>query len=154
MSRRTRTALLAAGLVAGLLVGCSSDDGGDDATKDTKATTSSTSAPATTASTAPPPSEPSAPTQFTTDARDASNELKDAWETGDQGRARAIAPGDVVDALFLVPADGWETYGCDSGEFETSICNYRNRGSGGYISVNLQKHPEGWQVASIDINGD
>jgi ABC-type transport system substrate-binding protein len=141
-----------------LLVGCGGDDGEDasdtslippettEATTTTMSTTSTTTAPTTTA--------PSTPTAYSATARDAVNELEAAWQTGDQARARAIAPGDVVDALFLVPPDGFEIYGCDSGEFETSGCNFRNRATEAFIQVTAQRSDAGWQISTIDVNED
>jgi hypothetical protein len=139
--------------------GCGGDDGGDDGatsttTTSSTTTTTSTSIPSETPSTgttAPP--EPSRPTAFTAEARDAVNELKAAWEEGDDARARAIAPGDVVDALFPIAPDGFEVYGCDTGEFETSTCSFRNRSSGVYITVTSTRSDQGWQVSSIFVDG-
>ena len=144
------------------LAGCSGDDEGTDAGPDSslippEATDAETTAPssdATTASTEATTTAPSAPTAFTAQAADAVDELKAAWEAGDQARARAIAPGDVVDALFAVPADGFEVYGCDTGEFETSTCNYRNRGTEAFIVVTAARSDAGWQIATVDINTD
>ncbi len=147
-------------VIALALAGCSSDEGADagpdsslippettaaEATDPTTASTASTDPEASTE----PASSP--PTAFTSQAADAVNELKAAWETGDQARARAIAPGEVVDALFAVPADGFEVYGCDSGEFETSTCNFRNRATEAFIVVTAARSDAGWQVATIDI---
>ncbi len=151
------------GLAAGLaLAGCGGDDGGSDAGPDSslippvsaEADDGSTTSSETTASTEATTSAPSTPTVFTEQAADAVNELEAAWETGDQARARAIAPGEVVDALFLVPPDGFEIYGCDSGEFETSACNFRNRGTEAFITVTAQRSDAGWQIATIDVNED
>lgn len=103
--------------------------------------------------TAPDPAPPAGPTEFAAEARHAMEELKAAWEAGDQDRARRIAPSDAVDALFTVAPSGYEIYGCDTGEFETSTCNYRNRGTGSFIVVTADRRPEGWQVATILLTG-
>ena len=71
---------------------------------------------------------------------------------GDQARAAAIAPGEVIAALFPIPSDGFEVYQCDTGEFETSTCAYRNRSTGVFISVNAVRHPEGWQIGTIIVS--
>ena len=158
---RARSALPAVTLTLGLaLAGCGEADAGPDAGPDSSlippdATDAETTAPsteATTTSTAPTTTAPSAPTAFTAQAADAVNELKAAWEAGDQARARAIAPGDVVDALFAVPAGGFEVYGCDTGEFETSTCNYRNRSTEVFIVVTAARTDAGWQIATLDIS--
>jgi hypothetical protein len=146
--------------VLGLLgAGCSDDAGGGDegASSGSTASTSTTTTPstgptaATTGTTAPP--EASRPTAFTAQARDAVNELKAAWEEGDDARARAIAPGEVVEALFPIPPDGFEVYGCDTGEFETSTCSFRNRSTGVYITVTSTRTEPGWQVTSLFVDG-
>lgn len=140
------------------LAGCGGDDGGDDAGPETSlippASTESTTEPTTTAAETTGSSAPSVPTAHAAQAADAINELKAGWEAGDQARARAIAPGEVVDALFLVPPDGFEVYGCDSGEFETSTCNLRNRSTEAFIVVTATRTEPGWQVTTIDINSD
>lgn len=153
---RRRRAAVGVLVLALLGPGCSSD-GGDDRVASTTTSSATTGPPstgvetATTGSTTPPP--PSEPTAFTAEARDAANELKAAWEEGDQGRARAIAPGEVVDALFPISPDGFEVYGCDTGEFDTSTCSYRNRSSGAYITVTSGRSEQGWQVSSIFVDG-
>ena len=140
--------------VALVLTGCGGDD---EPTTDTATTTlapasDDPSSTPTTGTTAPPDTGPSQPTAFTTTARDAVNELKTAWETGDRPRATAIAPGDSVDALFHLSPDGYEVYGCDTGEFETSTCNFRNRSTGTQIGVSAQRHPEGWQITTVNVS--
>lgn len=156
---RARSVLPAAVLVLGLaLAGCSADDEGPDAGPDSSLIPPESTEAETTTTTAPPastgPTTAPEPTSFTTQAADAVNELKAAWEGGDQVRARAIAPAEVVDALFAVPADGFEVYGCDTGEFETSTCNYRNRATEAFIVVTAQRSDAGWQIATIDVNTD
>ena len=160
--RRARRRIAAGLLVVALagagcsLAGCGDDGGGETAGTTRPATTAgaTTGSTATTSdSTAPPtPSTPSTPTAFAATNRDAASELKAAWEAGDRARAAAIAPGDVVDALFVVPAGGFEIYGCDSGEFPTSTCTYRNRSTGVNISLDLARSPEGWQASSIYVD--
>jgi hypothetical protein len=133
--------------------GCSDDDGDATTSSTTTSTTATTTEPTTTTTAPTTPSEPSRPTAYTAQARDAVNELKAAWEEGDDDRARAIAPGEVVDALFPIEPDGFEVYGCDTGEFETSTCSYRNRSSGVYITVTATRTEPGWQVTSLFVDG-
>ena len=156
---------VAAGVVAlslGLAgVGCGDDGDGDDAgpTTESTSTTAATTEtvpptdPGTVTTTSTPPAQPSGPSAFTAEARDAVNELKAAWQDGDEARARAIAPAEVVDALFPIPPDGFEVYGCDTGEFDTSTCSYRNRSTGVYITVSSARSEQGWRVASIFVDG-
>lgn len=158
-------ALVALVALVVVLVGC----GGDEDTGPTTtaaSTPASTAAGETTASTASagtpttspttsstaPPNTVSAPTAFSPTAADAITELKAAWEAGDRPRAAAIAPGDVVEALFVVPAGGFEVYGCDTGEFPTSTCDFRNRSTGTFIKVGAKRTDgQGWQVSTIDV---
>lgn len=158
--RRSRAGLAVAGVAVLLVAGCGGDDGSADPTTSTS-TSTSTEAVDPTASTAPtaadtpttaPPDTVSGPTAFTATAADAVDELKAAWEAGDRPRAAAIAPGEVVDALFAVPAAGFEVYGCDTGEFPTSTCDYRNRSTGTFIKVGAKRTDgQGWQISTIDV---
>lgn len=144
-------------LALSVAVGCGSSDGSSgpgDTSVDIGGATSVTRDPAATPSSAPSSSDttaPPGPTAFTAQAADAANELKAAWEAGDRPRALAIAPADVVEALFLVPPAGFEIYGCDTGEFDTSTCNFRNRSTGVYIPVTMERHEQGWQVATVYV---
>lgn len=141
-------------LLALCLAACGGDDappaaeaGGDPTVVTREETTTASTATSGTTGTAPP-----GPTAFTAEARDAVNELKTAWEAGDRDRAATVAPGDVVEALFVVPPGGFEVYGCDTGEFDTSTCNLRNRSTGVYITLTSERHPEGWQVATVFVD--
>lgn len=156
---RLALAVLAGLLVLGLL-GCSSNDG-DTATSTSTSTNPSTESTATTdapdggssepATDTTSPGAPSQPTAYTATAEDAVNELKTAWLEGDRARATAIAPGDVVDALFGVAPESFEVYGCDTGEFPTSTCNYRNRSTGVFIKVSAARSDAGWQISTITV---
>jgi len=157
--RTAATLAVMTGLALGV-AGCGGDDDGGDDTSDTSLippeTTDAEATPSsaeTTASTSAA-TEPSTPTAFTAEAVDAVNELKAAWEAGDRARAAAIAPGAVVEALFVVPPDGFEVQGCDTGEFETSTCNFRNRSTEAFIVVTSARTDAGWQIATIDVNAD
>ncbi|HYI60798.1 MAG TPA: hypothetical protein VEW93_03225 [Acidimicrobiales bacterium] len=152
-------ALLAGVVLAGVVLAGCGDGGGSAAdtevgrgtttvTRGTTASSPSSAVPTETRTTAPP----SQPTAFTVQARDAVNELAAAWQAGDQARARAIAPGAVVDALFSLDPAGFGVYGCDTGEFDTSTCNLRNRATGAYVTVNAARLPQGWQIATIYVD--
>ena len=141
------------------LSGCAGDEADPGAGRSTttaapgsSSASSASSASSDSSSSTVGPSETSGPTAFAATARDAVNELKAAWESGDQARAAAIAPGEVIAALFPIPSDGFEVYQCDTGEFETSTCAYRNRSTGVFISVNAVRHPEGWQIGTIIVS--
>lgn len=157
---RTLVALVA---IVFVLVGCGGGDGDTGPTTTATSTLASITAGETTASTSAgtpttstpttaPPVTARAPTAFSPTAADAITELKAAWEAGDRPRAAAIAPDDVVEALFVVPAGGFEVYGCDTGEFPTSTCDFRNRSTGTFIKVGAKRTDgRGWQVSTIDV---
>jgi len=163
-----RAAAVALVIVLSLLgSGCGGDDdaaGDDDGPSSSLIDPQSTVAPGQTTgpgettapveTTASTTTAPIRPTAATAEARDAVDELKAAWEAGDRARAAAIAPGDVVEALFVVPPDGFEVQGCDTGEFDTSSCTFRNRATEAFISVSATRTEAGWQIATIDVNVD
>ncbi len=120
-------------------------------TTEATTTTSPTVSTETSTPSTPPPTTVSEPTAHTATAADAVNELRAAWMAGDRERAARIAPGGVVDALFAVPPGGFEVYGCDTGEFATSNCNYRNRSSGAFIKVSATRSDAGWQISTITV---
>lgn len=147
--RRLPAAVLAAGLLLGAL-GCGGSDEGGSSSTTTEAGGSGTEVTES-VPTSPPSTEVSQPTAYTSTAEDAVNELKAAWETGDRTRAALVAPGDVVEALFGVPSEGFEIYGCDTGEFPTSNCNFRNRSTGVSIKVTSARSDAGWQISTITV---
>lgn len=151
---RTPRSILGPALVAAaLLVAACGDDGGsaDDTTTTTAPTTASSD---TTASTDTTTTAPPGLTLITERASDAVGELKAAWEANDRPRALAVAPVAVVDELLALPSGGYEVYGCDTGEFETSSCNYRSRSEGIQISVTARRFDAGWQIESIHVSRD
>lgn len=152
--RHLRIALAASTAALLAVTGCGGDDG--DGKGETSSTTTTTvAAPSSTPSTEPEEtttSGPSRPTGWTDTARDAVDELVAAWEAGDRARAEAIAPGDAVDALFHLAPGGFEVYGCDTGEFETSTCNLRNRGTGVVVGVTAARGEAGWQIATLIVS--
>ena len=149
-------AAAAATLALGLVAACGGDDsaGTTTTTTSTSSTSSSTTASteAATTSESTTPTTEAAPTAFRDSAAGAVQELKEAWQGGDRNRALAIAPVGVVDELFALDPGGYETYGCDTGEFETSTCNFRNRSTGQFIVVTAGRAPQGWQVVTIDLS--
>ncbi|MBI2709081.1 MAG: hypothetical protein HYX34_05230 [Actinobacteria bacterium] len=144
-------------VLVGLTVSCSS--GGGQAGSTTPSTARST-APATTSATAtsttaaPTTTAPAGPTQFAPDPRAAIEALVTAWQAGDQAAAARVAQPKAVRDLFTQPAAGYGLYGCDSGEFDTSICNYRNRATGGYAQITATRTPKGWVVDSVYVSTD
>lgn len=157
MSTAPRPRPRALGLVVGLLLisGVACGSGADDSSSSdpgrTTLTTEADGGDTTTVADPPPTTGISQPTAFTTTAEDAVNELKAAWEVGDRPRAELIAPGDVIDALFAIPPESFEVYGCDTGEFPTSNCNYRNRSTDMYIKVTAARSDAGWQISTVNV---
>ncbi|NLV56909.1 MAG: hypothetical protein GXY13_15020 [Acidimicrobiales bacterium] len=151
-----RFAAAAAALALGLVAACGGDDsaGTTTTTTSTSSTSSSTTASteAATTSESTTPTTEAAPTAFRDSAAGAVQELKEAWQGGDRNRALAIAPVGVVDELFALDPGGYETYGCDTGEFETSTCNYRSRSQGIQIAVTARRTEPGWQIESIHVS--
>lgn len=77
-----------------------------------------------------------------------------AWKFGNRDGAYAGADREAVDNLFTQSPDGFSRYGCDEGGFDTSTCNYRNRGANLYAQITAEKEPEGWIVTSIYMSTD
>lgn len=151
-------------LAFGALAGCGQGD--DEAVtspsaSDTTAPPSTAAAPPSTTTAPglppPPPPEDTAPPEPTlafADPKAAVEHLVGAWQAGDSATALQGATAEAVTSLFSQPADGFELYGCDSGEFETSTCNYRNRSTGGYAQITAEKRPAGWVVAAVFVSTD
>ena len=57
----------------------------------------------------------------------------------DQATAQTGATAEAVRNVFTQPGAGYALYGCDTGEFDTSTCNLRNRATQGYASITAEK---------------
>lgn len=140
-------------------IGCSDSSGGDGAatarqdrsttTEPTRAasTTAPTSGSATTADVAPttPATTPTTVTQVGwPTAGEAARHLLTAWRAADRGNASQGAEPPAVDGLFAVPRGPVVDRGCDTGEFDTSGCQYRVAGGG--LQLNMERRPQGWVV--------
>lgn len=159
MRSRFVTSIILLALAIALLGACSNSD---EPEADGASSPTSRSAPPTdpttptTAPTTPPvTTAPAAPQSFTS-PKEAVEALVDAWEAQDRPRASMAAPADAVAALFAVSPDGYALYGCDTGEFPTSRCNYRNRSSGGYVAITAKRVDPGsaafWRVAGVVVS--
>jgi hypothetical protein len=155
---------LGAALVAGALVlvpalaacgGSGDDEGGPTTTtgSTTTGSTTTTEAPRTPSETSVP-RRPAGPTAGQGSARAAIDLLVAAWIAHDQITAGTVATEEAVQALFAQPPDGYVLYGCDTGEFDTSTCNFRNRATAGYASLTAEKAPIGWIVTSAFLTTD
>jgi hypothetical protein len=140
-------------LAALALAGCS-DGGGDATTTSTSTTTSTTSTTAGTGTTASSGPAGSAPTQGFGSARAAIDHFVAAWMAGDRATAQTGATAESVHNVFTQPGAGFTLYGCDTGEFATSTCNYRNRATQGYASITAEQAPIGWIVTAVYMTID
>lgn len=154
---------MAAGVVglvlsAAAFSGCGgSSDSAEPATTSTSTTTTTTTStpvrptakPGTTTTTAPV-----GPSLFSATPRGAVEQLVSAWRAGDRAAAARVADATAVRNIFTQPAGGFELYGCDSGEFTTSTCNYRNRSTAGYAQITADKQAAGWIVTAVYMSTD
>jgi hypothetical protein len=151
-SRRTAVLVVLAALV---LAGCGgSDEGADGSTPSTTRSTTSTSEKGTGSATTGTSPQGDGPTQGFDSARAAIDHFVGAWAANDMAAAQTGATAAAVRNVFTQPGAGFALYGCDTGEFETSTCNYRNRATQGYASISAQKAPIGWIVTDVYMTID
>jgi hypothetical protein len=140
--------------VAAVLGACSS---GSDHNADPAPSTTSSSAAKTTPSTTKTTrtAKPGAgPTQGFSSARAAIDHFVAAWQANDEAAAQLGASSIAVHNVFTQPGAGFALYGCDTGEFATSTCNYRDRATNGYASITAEKAPIGWIVTEVYMTID
>lgn len=145
-SRRLTAGLALAAAVALGTAACSSDDPTSDAGPGPTAVSTTTTAVATTAAptTAAPPAAPTG----VADPAAAATRLYDAWVAGDRTAALAIADPAAVDAIWAATPGPYELYrGCDTGEFDTGGCLFRDRSTNNTIQVDVERRDTGWVVA-------
>lgn len=141
--RRAASAAAVLGLVL-VAAGCS--DGSDGAASTTTAARpTTTTAPATTVAVpttfAPPVGRP--------EAKDAAQTLYDAWVAGDRVTASQVADPAAVEAVFAAAPGNYQLYrGCDTGEFDTGGCLFRDRGNNNTIQIDVEKRDGQWVVAT------
>lgn len=137
-------------LVLGLAAGCSGSSGedppsgsdiGEPATLEaTTTSTTPTTAPATTA--VPAPVGAGSPA-------DASAALYAAFVAGDRAAAARVAEQPAIDAVFSAVPGPYQPYrGCDTGEFGTSGCLYRDRSTNHTIQFDLERRGDAWVVTN------
>lgn len=152
-------ARLALAASVGLGLGaCSSDAksaGGDGGTEigspatETTSSTSTTAPPATTVAPtttiAPAPTVPGPVGAATPEA--AADTLYRAFVAGDRAAAVAVADPAAVEAVFTASPGPYEPYrGCDTGEFDTSGCLYRDRSTNNTIQFDMERRDQVWVV--------
>ena len=82
------------------------------------------------------------------DGETAAHRLYDAWVANDRAAAAMIADPAAIDAVFAAPKGTYELYrGCDTGEFGTGGCLFRNRANNNTIQIDLEKRATGWVVS-------
>ena len=155
--RTRRTAIAVALCAAAVLGACSggAEEGGDGPTT-TSTTTSTPSTPTSTPGTEGGTSAPSGdgPSRGFGSARLAIDHFVAAWMADDQATARTGATAEAVRNVFTQPGAGYALYRCDTGEFDTSTCNLRNRATHGYASITAEKAPIGWIVTAVYMTID
>ena len=143
-TRRAATFAALAVVVTMASVACS--DGSDGTASTTTAarrttTTASTTTVAAPTTFAPPVGRP--------EAKDAAQTLYDAWVAGDRVTANQVADPTAVEAIFAAAPGNYQLYrGCDTGEFDTGGCLFRDRGNNNTIQIDVEKRNGQWVVAT------
>jgi hypothetical protein len=151
---------LAAVAVVIVIAGCSGTGAGSSAASGSATGGAHGSAPVTastatvTTSSTTTTTAPAGPSEASPTPRLAIEKFVAAWSAGDRAAAQRIARPAAVNAVFAQSSQGFALYGCDSGEFDTSTCNYRNRGTGGYAQITAAKTPGGWVVDTAFLAAD
>ncbi len=142
---RSLTAVALCAVLATGVGACS--DSSDEATPATTTTTTSSVPPTTTTTTtAVTPTTLPAPVGRP-EAKDAALVLYDAWTKGDRVGAAQVADAAAIDAFFLAVPGPYELYrGCDTGEFDTGGCLFRDRSTNNTIQVDVERRDGNWVV--------
>jgi len=152
---RTRRTAIAVALCAAALVGAcggGAEEGGDRPSTTSTTTSTTASTPTSTAGTSAPSGD--GPSQGFGSARLAIDHFVAAWMADDKATAQTGATAEAVRNVFTQPGAGYALYGCDTGEFDTSTCNLRNRATHGYASITAEKAPIGWIVTAVYMTID
>jgi hypothetical protein len=146
LARSLTTVALCAVLAAG--VGACSDSS-DEAAPSTTTSTTTSSVPSTTSTTTAAVTPTTLPAPVgRPEAKDAALVLYDAWTKGDRAGAAQVADVAAIDAFFLAVPGPYELYrGCDTGEFDTGGCLFRDRSTNNTIQVDVERRDGNWVVA-------
>jgi hypothetical protein len=146
IARSLAVALLCAALAVGVAA-CSGSS--DEATPATTTAAPAPSTTTTTAATTAPPTPTTLPAPVgRPEAKDAALVLYDAWTKGDRVGAAQVADPAAIDAFFLSVPGPYELYrGCDTGEFDTGGCLFRDRSTNNTIQVDVERRDGNWVVA-------
>lgn len=145
IARSLAAAALCSSLALGAVACGGSSEEAEPAATTTAPASSTTTAPATT--TAPTPTTLPAPVGRP-DAKDAALVLYDAWRNNDRAYAAQVADPAAIDAVFAATPGPYELYrGCDTGEFDTGGCLFRDRSTNNTIQVDVERRNGNWVVA-------
>lgn len=149
------TRLVVIAVVLAGLVGCTAKnaDGsgeqaniGSPATLTTSTSTSTTAAAST--SIKPPPVQVGAATPEAATAA-----LYLASVAGDRSAAASVAEPAAIDAVFAAPPGAYQSYSrCDTGEFDTSGCLYRDRSNNNTIQFDMERRANAWVVTGAFVS--
>lgn len=123
--------------------GSSGSDGGPTSLGPAVSVESSTTAPAPTVA---PSTTLAAPVGTATGA-EAAQALYDAWGRNDRAAASTVADVAAIDAMWASTPGPYQLYrGCDTGEFDTGGCLFRDRSTNNTIQVDLARRDGKWVV--------
>lgn len=118
---------------------------GSSGSSDSGSTTVTTAAAAATTTTAPVTTTTLPATVGTPTAEETAKALYAAWNADDRVAAAKVAEPAAIDAVWKAVKGSYEFYSaCDSGEFGTGGCLYRDRATGQTIQIDMEKRGENW----------
>lgn len=141
--------LLAVGLCAALAGGVAACSGSSDDAAPASTTTTTTAAPTSTTVTTAAPTSTTLPAPVgRPEAKDAALVLYDAWTKDDRVGAAQVADPAAIDAVFAATRGPYELYrGCDTGEFDTGGCLFRDRSTNNTIQIDVERRNGNWVVS-------
>ncbi|CAN5420002.1 hypothetical protein BH10ACT1_BH10ACT1_10540 [soil metagenome] len=140
--------------MASAAAGCSGSSDGQQASTSGTVATTTTVAP-TTATTVPPTTTTALEPVGAATPADATAALYAAFQAGDRAAAAKVAGQPAIDAIFAAVPGPYEPYrGCDTGEFGTSGCLYRDRSTNHTIQFDLEKVGDAWVVQTAFYSAD
>lgn len=148
---RSRLLVIAVSSCVVLAAACSSD-GDDDGNGGTVSvlppvSVTSTSLPEASVTTAAPTTTTPAPPTGRPEAEDAAQVLYESWVADDRAGAATVAEPEAIDAVWAAVPGPYELYrGCDTGEFDTGGCLFRDRSTNHTIQMSLERRGDNWVV--------
>ena len=140
--------LLAVGLCTALAGGVAACSGSSDDAAPASTTTTTAALTSTTVTTAAPTSTTLPAPVGRPEAKDAALVLYDAWTKDDRVGAAQVADTAAIDAVFAATRGPYEFYrGCDTGEFDTGGCLFRDRSTNNTIQIDVERRNGNWVVS-------